>query len=54
VIPREENPKPEQKKKAYKKPELRYYGTLREITNATANNGANVDSRSPVVADRTH
>jgi hypothetical protein len=41
-------------KKLYQKPELRNYGSVTEITNSTSNMGSRIDSRSPVLADRTH
>jgi hypothetical protein len=52
MIRKEDNPTPA--KKIYQKPELRNYGNFTEITNATTHAGSRIDSRSPLLSDRTH
>lgn len=52
MIRREGSPKPT--RKPYQTPALRNYGSISDITRATTNFGSTIDSRSPVLADRTH
>jgi hypothetical protein len=41
-------------KKPYKKPILRVYGTMQDLTKTAANTGANNDVRGPASDTKTH
>lgn len=41
-------------KKPYKQPVLRVYGGIQDLTETTANMGANADTRGALMDSRTH